>query len=281
MQKMKELIFGSPGIPRTTEPYNTANGVARCRELGLDAMELEFTHSVNINEKKAPEVAEARKKANLVFTCHGSYYINLAALEAEKRKASEGRVLQAVERLHSLDGWSLTWHAGYFLKREPEVVYPVIKKAFQDIRKKMIDKGWDTIWIRPETTGKPTQWGDIDETIKLSQDVEGVLPCVDFAHIYARDGKGTYNTTEKFKELLNKLEKGLGRTGLNNMHIHMSGIEYGPKGEKKHLFLKDSKFNWKDLMQVWKEYKIKGVVINESPNVEDDALLMQKYWKKL
>ena len=65
------------------------------------------------------------------------------------------------------------------------------------------------------------------------------------------------------------------------MHIHLSGINYGDKGEKNHLILQESDLNYKDLLKVWKEFKIKGCVVCESPNIEDDALLLQKTWHKI
>ena len=72
------------------------------------------------------------------------------------------------------------------------------------------------------------------------------------------------------------VEKYLGKEGLREMHIHLSGINYSEKGEKNHLILEESDMNYKELLKVWKEFKIKGVVISESPNIEGDALLMQK-----
>jgi endonuclease IV len=38
---------------------------------------------------------------------------------------------------------------------------------------------------------------------------------------------------------------------------------------------------WKELMQALKDFKIGGVVVCESPNLEQDALLMQQYYKSL
>ena len=66
---------------------------------------------------------------------------------------------------------------------------------------------------------------------------------------------------------------------LKEMHIHLSGINYGEKGEKNHLELEDSDMNYKDLIKVWKDFKIKGVVVSESPNIEKDALLMKKTYE--
>ena len=57
------------------------------------------------------------------------------------------------------------------------------------------------------------------------------MPCIDFAHFHARTN-GKYNTYGEFSEILEKIEKKLGKKGLENMHIHITGIAYGEKGEK-------------------------------------------------
>ena len=77
------------------------------------------------------------------------------------------------------------------------------------------------------------------------------------------------------------VEGKLGREALDNMHIHLSGINYSEKGEKNHLVLQESDMNYQDLLRIWKEFKIKGVVVSESPNIEEDALLLQKFWRKI
>ena len=53
-------------------------------------------------------------------------------------------------------------------------------------------------------------------------------------------------------------------------------IAYGEKGEKHHLILKESDFNYKDLLKALKDFKCEGVLISESPNIEQDAMLMQE-----
>ena len=128
-------------------------------------------------------------------------------------------------------------------------------------------------------TGKPSQFGDINELIRLSSELENVLPCIDFAHYHARDN-GKYNTYEDFSKVLAEIEKSLGRQALNNMHIHLAGINYTIKGERNHLNLKDSDLNYKDLIRSFKEFKIKGVVISESPNIESDALVLKELFNK-
>ena len=275
---MNRLRFGTAGIPLNTPDRNTINGIKQVRNLGLEAMELEFVRSVNITEKKAPEVKETAKKEDVALTCHGQYFVNLNSQEQEKIEASKQRIYKAAKIASLCGARSMTFHAAYYMKEDPEKVYQKVKEGMKEVLKKLKEHSHD-IFVRPETTGKGTQWGDLKEIIKLSQEFDKVLPCIDFAHLHARTGKN--NTLPEFREMLTQVESGLGRTALNNMHIHMSGINYSEKGERNHLTLKDSDFNYQDLLKVWKEFKVKGVVISESPNIEQDALLMQKKYQKI
>ncbi len=277
--KFNRLRFGTAGIPISTPNHNTVNGVAYVRELGLENMELEFVHSVNVKADKAPAIKQTAKKHDVVLTAHGSYYINLASPEKDKVRASMQRILSAADILNKCGGHSVTFHAGFYQKESKEIVYEKIRKAMKEIVKQAQDNGIN-VWIRPETTGKATQWGDLKEILQLSQDVEQVMPCVDFSHLHARSG-GKENTLQEFRAQLELMEKMKGRELLNDMHIHLSGINYTAKGERNHLILEESDMNYKDLLKAWKEFKIKGVVVCESPNIEEDALLLQKEWSSL
>ena len=79
MRKIDKLLFGTAGIPTSTEPRNTLNGIKRVKELGLGSMEMEFVQSVNITEEKAPEVKQVQKKEGIILTSHGQYFMNLKA----------------------------------------------------------------------------------------------------------------------------------------------------------------------------------------------------------
>lgn len=274
LKKPDRLRFGTAGIPVSTEKGDTFDGVKDVHRLGLGAMELPFVHSVFLTKTTASELAEEAADNDVRLTAHGSYYINLNAKEPQKIGASRSRVIQAAHIGRAAGVWSLTFHAAFYLGMEKDTVYENVKFQMKKIVDELQEAGND-IWVRPETTGKPTQWGDYKEIIKLSQEVEQVMPCIDFAHLHARTN-GKYNTRAEFQEVLSAIERGLGKEGLNNMHIHMSGINYGEKGEKNHLYLEDSDMNYKDLMKTLKEFKVKGSLISESPNLEHDALLMKK-----
>jgi deoxyribonuclease-4 len=115
----------------------------------------------------------------------------------------------------------------------------------------------------------------------MSTAIDMVRPCLDFAHLHARPGDGTMNTFEEWSRLLKKYEQALGRDSLKQLHIHLSGIEYGPKGEKNHLPLADADLDLKALFLALKEHQCAGRILCESPIMEEDALNMKKAWMKV
>lgn len=279
MFRMNKLRFGTAGIPLSTPKRSTIDGIIHVRNLGLDAMELEFVRGINVKPELAKKIKYVAKKHDVLLTAHAPYYINLNASEKDKVEASKRRIIQSAERLYDAGGWSVVFHAGYYLKQHPKRVYERIKNELEDVERELMDKGVK-VWLRPELTGKPTQFGDLKEIVKLSEELETVLPTIDFAHAHARNA-GKCNSIEKWHEMLSFIEDRLGREALDNMHIHMSGIEYTEKGEKRHLPLQGSDMRWEDLLRVLREFRVKGVVISESPNIEEDALLMKKKYEEI
>ena len=276
---MDRLLFGTAGIPLGTEPRNTIEGVKKVRELGLDAMELEFVRSINITPEKAPALKKVAAKEGVVLTAHAPYFINLNAREPEKLKASIGRILNSARALAACGGWSVCFHAGFYMGMPAGTVFRNVRDALETIMETLKTEG-NEVWVRPEIGGKTTSWGSLEEIIQLSQEFEQVLPCIDWAHMHARS-LGKNNSYPEFREILETLEAGLGKEALKNMHCHVQGIEVGKTGERRHLNLEGSGFSYQDLLKAFKDFSLKGVVIAESPNIEEDSLLLQKVYREL
>jgi len=105
------------------------------------------------------------------------------------------------------------------------------------------------------------------------------MPCIDFSHLHAVSGKN--NSREEFASILSRVEEKLGRQGLDDMHIHVSGIEYSDKGEKNHLVFSESDFKYMELARAFADFSIKGLVICESPNLEEDAMTLKRGYEGL
>lgn len=269
-----KLNFLTAGMPIRTGKGSYGRALEVLKELDLDGMELEFVHGVRMNEETRNLLKKEREAKKLILTAHAPFYVNLNSKEEEKIEASIQRIIETGIAAKDTGAFSITFHAAFYMQKDKEVVYQQVKSGIEQISD-YFKKNDINVWIRPETTGKGTQWGDLDEIIRLSKEFDNVLPCVDFSHLHARFG-GEYNTYDEFCGIFEKIGNEIGDYALKNFHGHLAGIEYGAKGEKKHLNLPESDMNYKDLMKAFKTFDVRGAIVCESPNIEDDAMLMKK-----
>jgi len=68
---------------------------------------------------------------------------------------------------------------------------------------------------------------------------------------------------------------------MQHLHIHLSGINYGPKGEKNHLVMEASDLDFRNLMRALHVAGVKGRILSESPVLEVDALEFRKLWMEV
>jgi deoxyribonuclease-4 len=274
-----ELLFGTGGVPVSAKSRSTEAGIERIAELGLGCMEVEFVQGVKMSPNVAASVGELAARKKVVLTAHGPYFVNLNAVEPQKVHMSKERILQTARIAALFGARSITFHAAFYLKNTPAETYAMVKRHLEEVVNTLRREG-NKVTISPEVTGKPSQFGTLEEILQLSSEIEGVAFCLDFSHWHARTGKA--NSYQEFFNILDQIERKLGRQALDNMHIHLSGIAYGKKGEIKHLMLPDSDFQYAELLKALKERKTKGVVICESvPYLEKDALLLQQTYRAL
>jgi len=277
--------FGPAGIPTITKPKDVVKGIEDVRELGLDLMELEFVYGVWIqnNEKglkKAEEIKNKSKELDVVLTAHAPYFINLASQDQKKVKASIQRIVECARASHWVGAKYVVTHLGYYGKLSKEEAYEVVKKNLEEIVEIIRDRGYK-VYISPETLGKISQFGSLEEVVSLCEEVDGLWPTIDFAHLHARTGGG-YKDKSAYERTLDYIEEHLGSDVVKRLHIHFSGIEYGEKGEKKHLILKHADISFEDLAEVLVDRGLTEVtIVSESPILEQDALLMKQIYEEI
>ncbi len=279
MDVIDKLFFGTAGIPNSTPKPSTLNGLRRIRELGLNAMEIEFVRGVKMGEELALEVRSLANDLNILLTVHAPYYINLLSTDGVKTQASIERILESARVGYRAGAWSVTFHTGYYGGLPPRECVKKVRDIIRGIISELVDGGMK-LWVRPEVMGGLAEFGSLEEVVAVAEGMELVLPCIDFAHIYARS-KGTVNNYEGFSKVLEYVESRLGSYAIRNSHIHISGIEYGVRGEVRHLNLGESKINYQDIVRVIKDFNVSGVIISESPNLEDDAILILNTYSNL
>jgi len=273
---MHKLHFLTAGIPLSTKPKKTIiTGLKRIKELGLDGMEIEYVRGIVYDVNYIKEVGKIAKDLKLVLTAHAPYFINLFSSEKRIIDKSYEYILDTARLLDYANGYSIVFHAAYYLEKKPELVYKSVKEHIEHISQ-IASKEALKIWIRPELMGKKSQFGNLEEIIKLSKEINGkILPCIDLAHLHARTN-GKFNSYEEWARLWDFMGNELGEESLKNVHLHFSGIKYTDKGEQKHINLKDSQFRYREFLKSLIDYDIYGVIVCESPNIEGDTLMMKK-----
>jgi len=273
----QKILFGTAGIPLSTNPRDSVKGVAKVRELGLDAMELEFVRGVNMGPEKAGEVKKIAEKKNIVLSVHAPYYINLNSKEKQKVEDSKKRIFESA-RIGAIAGAKkITFHPAYFQGEEKK---KVLEKTVLEIGK-ILDEMKEhkiKIVLAPETTGKPSQLGSLEETLEMCSALKELEPMIDFAHLHAREN-GKFKSEKDFEQAIELIPKKF----LKNLQMHASGINFSEKGERNHLEMEDktNSFEYKQMLEALKNKNVSGIIICESPNIEGDALLMQKYYNRL
>jgi deoxyribonuclease-4 len=260
-----KIHLGPAGSPAAS----TLEGVAKVKELGLQCMEVQFTHGIKMGIDLAKQVGKERGRVGIELSVHCPYYINLASKEPEKIKASKKRILDSCERAHHMGARNMVFHPAYFGGNDKEKVYQITKEHVLDMMGTIRKRRWKVL-LSSETTGKHSALGSLDETIRLVKET-GCSLCVDFAHLYARN-RGVID----YKEIFDKLET----LKLRHLHCHFSNIDYTLKGERAHLVL-DHKPPFEPLAKEILKRKINITIISESPVTWKDSLKMKKVFEKL
>ncbi len=274
MVQINKILFGTAGIPKNSPVKTSAGAPEFLRKINLDTMELEFVRSVSLNEKRALEVKKEAVKNNIRLSCHAPYYINLNSKEQEKIEASMERILKSARILNVAGGQNVVFHSGFFQDIPVKKSIENTVKNLMKIRQTLDREGLNHIILRPEMTGKQSQIGSEQVLAELCREIPGTLPCIDFSHFQAR-----YNNEKSFEYLFDFLSENI-PDFFQNIHCHLSGIDYGLKGEIKHINLEESKVDYKKIINLLIKYNAQGTVICESPSLEEDALILKNYYLK-
>ena len=273
--------FGTVGSPTGTpkKPGGTVGAIAFSRTIGLDTLELGWVQSVRVTEATCSAIKSAGEEHSVALSVHAPYFINLNALDDEWPK-SRKRLMDAAHYGYLAGATDIIFHPGSYFGNDPAEVLKIALPRLEGCVKEL-QKNGDMVTLRPETMGKSAMLGSFEDALAMSKAMDMVQPCLDFAHLHARPGDGTMNTYDEWSRLLEKYGKALGTKALKKLHIHLSGIEYGPKGEKNHLPLAEADLDLKALFKAMKEFGCGGRILCESPIMEEDALNMKKAWMKI
>lgn len=277
VQSFRIGTVGSP-ISSPKKPGGSLGAIQQIHVLGLQALELGWVHSVRVSEETCAFLNEEAQTQDVSLSVHAPYYINLNANDEEWPK-SRKRLMDAAYYGNLAGATDIVFHPGSYFEQPAQIVLgkaiPRLAECLQEIR-----ASGNPVILRPETMGKSAMLGSLEDTLEMSKQIPGVLPCLDFAHLHARSG-GKENSKAEWLAQLKMVHSALGSDSLKSLHIHLSGIEYSAKGEKNHLPFKESDFNLVELLEALNQMNCSGRILCESPIMENDALYIQELLQKI
>lgn len=281
MSSYEDFKFGTVGSPKSTpkKPGGSIGAILRLKELEMGALELGWVQSVRVSEDTCAQICTTCHDNDFRLSVHAPYFINLNADDEEWPK-SRKRLMDAAFYGNLAGATDIIFHPGSYFGQPAEEVLersiPRLRECVAELR----DAG-NPVILRPETMGKVAMLGSLQDTLAMARAIPGVEPCIDFAHLHARTGDGSMNSETEWLQVLDDYAQALGLDALQRLHIHLSGIEYGEKGERNHVAMIEFDFDLTGLFTALHKRGCAGRILCESPEMEDDALLMQQAWKNI
>lgn len=273
---MARLRFGPAGVP--VDYKGPVEGVPGfLKSIGLDAFEYEAVRGVRISEEKARRLGSQALNHDISMSLHAPYYVNLASPQADVLERSVARVVESMVAAEWMGGEVVVVHSGYYKgnKTRGEALERVVKAYIEVLER--LPAFVKKPFIAPETMGKTSQVGSLEETVEICRRVGKCKPCVDWAHIHARSEGAFPKSVDDIVKSIEFIERELGSPAVKPLHTHFSKIKYGKGGEREHVVLSDEKHgpDWRLVCRAILEAGVEAVVISESPILEKDAILMK------
>ena len=275
-------MFGTAGNPDRFQ----AEGFKASKDMplwlkgkGLDAYEYQCGKGVSVGEATARAIGEKAAQAGIALSLHAPYFVNPANPDPDSQEKTAGYVLAACRVARWMGAGRVVIHTGALQKRTRADALATARESFKMLRRRCDDEGYGDILLCPETMGKINQLGDLEEVLALSVVTHGLLPCVDFGHLYARS-LGALEGQEATARMLDRMAEVLGEETARCFHSHLSMIEFTPKGgEARHLTFDQTDFG-PDYRPLCRELARRGwspTIICESAGTQDiDALTMKE-----
>lgn len=278
------VLFGPSGIEAAdqAEGVNILKVPEYIKGKGLDAYEYSFGHGFNMSIKTALLAGLKFKQEGIKLSLHAPFYINFANPDETMYQKSVGYIQSGIKFLRAFDADKLVFHSASCGKAERKDAYDLTFKRFQETFDKMDSDGLlDGIFLCPETMGKSMQIGSYKEVVDLCTTNSHLVPTFDFGHINAIM-QGGLKTEDDYKRIFDYAIEKLGFERIDNCHIHFSKIQYGDKGEIKHLnYSEDNIYgpNFEPLARVLIDYKLSPRVITESMSkMVTDAITLKNIY---
>ncbi len=262
---------------------STVEAAKWLEEIGLCAYEYSFGRGILLSDDTAIAIGERMKEHGISVSVHAPYYINFATPTDEMAEKSYDYVLRSAHKVKIMGGNRVVVHPASLGKSDRVTAVELTKKRLTTLAERLKEAGLSDVFICLETMGKQAQIGTYEEVVDFCTISPSFIPTFDFGHINALTG-GSLKTEEDFEKIFNHCIDILGYEKTKICHIHFSKIEFGAKGEIRHLTFEDEIYgpDFLPLAKVIKKLGLTPTIICESKEImAKDALDMKNIFYNL
>ena len=261
---------------------HTEESAAFVRAHGLDCFEYSFGRGVRMSEEKAKSICTAFCDMGVEISVHAPYFVNFANPDDEMAAKSYGYVLDSGKMVDLMGGKRVVFHPAAQGKEERGTAVSRTEERLKVLRDYIYLNNLEHLMFCPETMGKTAQIGTVEEIARFCRIDPVFTPCVDFGHVNARE-QGSLKTEQDYRIRLEYLIEQLGYERMKHFHVHFSKIQYGAKGEIKHLTFQDDVFGpeFEPLAAALVGLKLEPYVVSESAGTQtEDAVAMKQMYER-
>jgi deoxyribonuclease-4 len=252
--------FGPARLPSRESPEAA---VARLREHGFTACELDFEGGFWMDYDFAGALGEAADAAGIVLSVHAPIAAFVGHAERGKKLNMAIGMLDHSAGIAAACGAEVVvFHPGFLLGRAREQAIADVVTQLGELRDRLEDKGRG-VPFGVEVMGRVRELGSIDDVLEIAEAVPWVRPVIDFAHMHATSD-GAFTDVDSFAAALEGADAVI-EPGAP-FHIHFSDIAYANRNETKHLPYGEGTLRAEPLREALDRFERPATVISEAPD---------------
>lgn len=250
---------------------------------GLDAFEYSFGKGYIMSSATAQQLGEEFKKYDIKLSLHAPYYINFATPNEVLLQKTCGYIYTGIKFLNNFQADRLIFHPASSGKLDRKEAFQIAKDRISKLIDNLEEENLlNNIFLCPETMGKQQQIGTYQEILEICSLNPHLIPTFDFGHINALTQGGLKSCDDYLKIFSQSIEL-IGFDKTSNCHIHFSKIQYGEKGEIRHLNFDDNIYgpDFEHLAEALIKLNLHPRILSESAgHMAEDALEMKTIYEK-
>ncbi|OPY31272.1 MAG: Xylose isomerase-like TIM barrel [Methanomassiliicoccales archaeon PtaU1.Bin124] len=226
------------------------------------------------NFKELRELGTMGRELDVELSMHTPYYMDLTSGNELTQKSLDS-IRWAGLLTNQMNGAIVVSHIGLYGDMSHKDATKVITENLSGIA------DW---WMKNklkcklgfETSGRQEVFGSMEELLELCDEIDGIVPVMNFAHLHARQN-GTLREPADFGELFDKVRSYVG----SHYYTHFSGVEHDSGNEKRVTPIKKGDLRFEPLAEYLSEENPECTIISSSPLLEHDAMYMKVIYERV